>query len=75
MCILACLKYDILNLYNYLEYPLSKKQWKKMIKTKIYAYLKSRLLEEAKLYKSLKLMGNHLTFGNVHPLAKALLFR
>jgi hypothetical protein len=42
-----------------------------MIKTKIYAYLKSRLLEEAKLYKSLKLMDNHLTFGNVHPLAKS----
>ena len=26
-----CLKYDILNIYNYLENPLSKNQWKKMI--------------------------------------------
>jgi hypothetical protein len=37
-----CLKYDILNIYNYLENPLSTNQWKKMIKTKIYAYWKSR---------------------------------
>ena len=66
-----CLKYDILNIYNYLENPLSKNQWKKMIKTKNYAYWKSRLLEEAKLYKSLKFMNNHLTFGKVHPLAKS----
>jgi hypothetical protein len=66
-----CLKYDILNIYNYLENPLSKNQWKKMIKTKNYAYWKSRLLEEAKLYKSLKFMDNHLTFGKVHPLAKS----
>ena len=28
-----------------------------MIKTEIYTYWKSRLLEEAKLYKSLKFMG------------------
>jgi hypothetical protein len=34
-----------------------------MIKTKNYTYWKSRLLEEAKLYKSLKFMENHLTFG------------
>ena len=27
--------------------------------------------EEAKLYKSLKFMDNHLTFGKVHPLAKS----
>ena len=66
-----CLKYDILNIYNYLENPLSKNQWKKMIKTKIYTYWKSRLLEEAKLYKSLKFMEKHLTFGKVHPLAKS----
>ena len=66
-----CLKYDILNIYNYLENPLSKNQWKKMIKTKMYTYWKSRLLEEAKLYKSLKFMDNHLTFGKVHPLAKS----
>lgn len=66
-----CLKYDILNIYNYLENPLSKNQWKKMIKTKIYTYWKSRLLEEAKLYKSLKFMDKHLTFGKVHPLAKS----
>ena len=66
-----CLKYDILNIYNYIENPLSKNQWKKMIKTKIYTYWKSRLLEEAKLYKSLKFMGKHLMFGKVHPLAKS----
>ena len=42
-----------------------------MIKTKIYTYWKSRLLEEAKLYKSLKFMDKHLTFGKVHPLAKS----
>ena len=66
-----CLKYDILNIYHYLQNPLSKNQWKKMIKTKIYAYWKSRLSEEAKLYKSLKFMDNHLTFGKVHPLAKS----
>ena len=42
-----------------------------MIKTKIYAYWKSRFLEEAKLYKSLKFMDNRLTFGKVHPLAKS----
>ena len=42
-----------------------------MIKGKNYAYWKSRLLEEAKLYKSLKFMDNHLTFGKVHPLAKS----
>ena len=65
-----CLKY-ILNIYNYLENPLSKNQWKKMIKTKIYTYWKSRLLEEAKLYKSLKFMDKHLMFGKVHPLAKS----
>jgi hypothetical protein len=34
-----CLKYDILNIYNYLENPLSKNQWKKMIKTEIYTLL------------------------------------
>jgi hypothetical protein len=39
--------------------------------TKIYTYWKSRLLEEAKLYKSLKFMDKHLTFGKVHPLAKS----
>jgi hypothetical protein len=37
-----------------------------MIKTKIYTYWKSRLLEEAKLYKSLKFMDKHLMFGKVH---------
>ena len=42
-----------------------------MIKTKIYTYWKSRLLEEAKLYKSLKFMDKHLTFGKVHALAKS----
>jgi hypothetical protein len=42
-----------------------------MIKTKKYTYWKSRLLKEAKLYKSLKFMDKHLTFGNVHPLAKS----
>ena len=45
-----------------------------MIETKMYTYWISRLLEEpqeAKLYKSLKLMDNHLTFGKVHPLAKS----
>jgi hypothetical protein len=54
-----CLKYDILNIYNYLENPLSKNQWKKVITTKIYTYWKSRLLEEAKLYKSLKSNFSH----------------
>jgi hypothetical protein len=42
-----------------------------MTKTKIYAYWISILLEEAKLYKSLKFMDNHLTFGKIHPLAKS----
>jgi hypothetical protein len=48
-----------------------------MIKTKMYTYWILRLLEElqelqeAKLYKSLKFMDNHLTFGKVHPLAKS----
>jgi hypothetical protein len=52
------MKYGILNIYNYLENPLSKIEWKKMIKTKIYTYWKSRSLEEGKLYKSLKFMDN-----------------
>jgi hypothetical protein len=42
-----------------------------MIKTKMYIYWKSRLLEEAKLCKSLKFMDKHLMFGKVHPLAKS----
>jgi uncharacterized protein YfbU (UPF0304 family) len=60
-----CLKYDILNIYNYLVNPLSKNQWKKMIKTKIYTYWKPRLSEEAKLYKSLKFMDNRHSWFHV----------
>ncbi|CAC5424698.1 unnamed protein product [Mytilus coruscus] len=64
-----CLKYGITDLYDYLNSPLSKLQWKKLVKSKIYAYWTSKIIDKSKGYSTLKFMDHKYNTGTVHPLA------
>ncbi|CAG2242255.1 unnamed protein product [Mytilus edulis] len=64
-----CLKYEINDLYAYLNNPLSKFQWKKLVKSKIHDYWTSKITDESKGYSTLKFMDHKYNIGSVHPLA------
>ncbi|CAG2243464.1 unnamed protein product [Mytilus edulis] len=64
-----CLKYEINDLYAYLTNPLSKFQWKKLVKSKIHDYWTSKITDESKGYSTLKFMDHKYNIGSVHPLA------
>ncbi|CAC5362717.1 unnamed protein product [Mytilus coruscus] len=64
-----CLKYEITDLYAYLNNPLSKFQWKKLVNSKIHDYWTSKIINESKGYSTLKFMDHKYNIGSVHPLA------
>ncbi|CAC5392641.1 unnamed protein product [Mytilus coruscus] len=64
-----CLKYEITDLYVYLNNPLSKFQWKKLVKSKFHDYWTSKIIDESKGYSTLKFMDHKYNIGSVHPLA------
>ncbi|CAC5421449.1 unnamed protein product [Mytilus coruscus] len=65
-----CAKYEILDLLQYLENPLPKIKWKKMITTKIHKYWEDAITSKMKGYSTLRYLKDEYDIGKTYPLLK-----
>ena len=64
-----CLMYDLPNPVHFLEYPLEKMPFKKLIKSKVVSYWELVLRQEAENLRSIPfLKASYMSLTKVHPL-------
>ena len=57
--------------YTYLENPLPKLEWKRLITKHVHQYWKIAIEENMLLYTSLKYLDSNYNIGRIHPLLKS----
>ncbi|VDI14872.1 Hypothetical predicted protein [Mytilus galloprovincialis] len=65
-----CGKYDIIEIEQYLDKPLTKIEWKRFITKKIHKYWESDIKTKMKGYSTLKYLNCEYDIGRIHPLLK-----
>ncbi|CAC5381930.1 ANPRA [Mytilus coruscus] len=65
-----CGKYDIVELEQYLEKPLTKIEWKKFTTKKIHKYWEGAIKTKMKRYSTLRYLKCEYDIGRIHPLLK-----
>ncbi|CAG2244628.1 unnamed protein product [Mytilus edulis] len=65
-----CGKYDIIEIEQYLDKPLTKIEWKRFITKKIHKYWEDDIKTKMKGYSTLKYLNCEYDIGRIHPLLK-----
>ena len=61
----------ILDPYTYLENPLSKIEWKKLIKKHVHSYWREKIQEDCLTFSTLIFLNPKYNIGRIHPLLKS----
>ncbi|CAG2253967.1 unnamed protein product [Mytilus edulis] len=65
-----CGKYDIIEIEQYLDKPLTKIEWKRFITKKIHKYWEGAIKTRMKEYSTLRYLKCEYDIGRIHPLLK-----
>ncbi|CAC5388508.1 unnamed protein product [Mytilus coruscus] len=63
-----CLLYNIENIENFLDNPLTKTKWKSFLNNKVQSYWTNKILGDSKMYSTLRYINCQYTIGKIHPL-------